>query len=109
MTTAPIGTLRRRLTLETPVRTGDDAAAAELTWSSLGELWASISPRSGREIVTADAVAARITHDIEIRWRGDVSAAMRLRDGSTIYAIHAVHDRDDKARRLICLVEEIAP
>lgn len=109
MTIQPAGALRRRLTLETPTRTGDDAASATIAWSSLGGIWAAIIPRSAREIVTADGQSGRVTHEIEIRWRGDITAAMRLRDGGTIYAIHATYDRDPHRRRLVCLVEELAP
>ncbi len=105
----PTGALRRRLTLETPVRSGDEAAAAAQTWSSLGGVWAAVMPRSLSEIVTADGQAARVSHEIEIRWRSDITAAMRFRDGATIYAIHGVHERDAHRRRLVCLAEELAP
>jgi SPP1 family predicted phage head-tail adaptor len=109
MTIAPAGAMNRRLTLETPVRSGDEAASATLTWSNLGLVWAAVTPRTGREIVTADGQAARISHEISIRWRGDITAALRFRDGATIYLIHAVRDGDQHRRRLICLVEEQAP
>ena len=103
------GALRRRLTLEAPSRSGDEGGAAAITWSAIGSVWAAVIPRIGREIVTADGQAARVTHEIEIRWRDDVTAAMRFRDGVAIYAIHAVHQRDELRRRLVCLVEELAP
>jgi len=105
----PAGALRRRLTLEASSRSGDEAGAAATTWSNLGSVWAAVIPRTGREIVTADGQAARVTHEIEIRWRNDVTAAMRFRDGVTIYTVHAVHQRDELRRRLVCLVEELAP
>lgn len=104
----PIAALRRRLTLEAPARSGDEAAAATQTWTSLGGVWAAVMPRAAREIVSADAQVARVSHEIEIRWRADVTAAMRLRDGVTIYAIHGVRDRDELRRRLVCLAEEMA-
>ena len=109
MNIQPAGALRRRLTLEAPVRSGDEAAAATQTWTSLGGVWAAVIPRAGREIVTADGQAARVSHQIEVRWRNDVTAAMRFRDGITLYTIHALHDRDAHRRRLVCLVEELAP
>lgn len=103
------GALRRRLTIEEPVRATDDAAAGIVAWHTVGELWAAIIARIGREIVTADAQAARITHEVEMRWRDDLTAAMRLRDGARVYVIHALFDRDPQRRRLVALVEELAP
>ena len=108
MTTATIGALRRRLTLEQPVRGTDDGASAPRTWSPVTDLWASVTPQSGRETVLADGLAARVTHLIEIRWRASVTAAMRFRDGTTVYDIKAVRDGDPHRRRLVCLVEELA-
>ena len=109
MSSATIGALRRRLTLEQPVRGTDDGAAAALTWTGVADLWASVTSQSGREIVIGDGQAARITHAIEIRWRAGVTAAMRFRDGATVYDIRAVRDGDARRRRLVCLVEELAP
>jgi SPP1 family predicted phage head-tail adaptor len=109
MTIQTTGALRRRLTLEAPQRVGDEAACAAITWSTVATLWAAVMPREGREIVDADGLAGRVSHKIEIRWRSDVTAAMRLRDGAVLYAIHAVRDGDDHRRRLVCLVEELGP
>ncbi len=109
MTTERIGHLRRRLTLEAPLRTADEGGAAIVTWTSIADVWAAVHPSRGRELVNADAIVARVTHEIILRWRTDVTAAMRLRDGARIYLIQAVRDTDDRRRRLNCLVEEQAP
>jgi SPP1 family predicted phage head-tail adaptor len=109
MTLTAIGSMRRRLTLEAPARIGDEAGSATTTWSSLGDVWGALTPRSGREIADADGLSARIDHELEIRWRNDITATMRFRDGATVYVVHAVKDDDTRRRRLICLVEEIAP
>ncbi len=104
-----VAALRRRLTLEAPTRGVAEAAAAQIAWTAVGSMWAAIMSRADREIVIADGQAARVTHEIELRWRGDVTADMRLRDGSRIFAVHAVRDRDPQRRRLVCDVEELAP
>lgn len=109
MTLAPTGALRRRLTLETPVRSGEDAASATTTWIEAASLWAAVTTLGGREIVDADGVASRVSHEIELRWRSGITATMRFREGAVIYVIHAVRDRDPQRRRLVCLVEEQAP
>jgi SPP1 family predicted phage head-tail adaptor len=103
------GAMHRRLTLEAPSRTGDEAASASTVWISLGLVWAAVVSRSAREIVDADAKRARITHEIHLRWRADITAAMRLRDGPAIYEIRGVRDADEKRHRLICDAEELAP
>jgi SPP1 family predicted phage head-tail adaptor len=103
------GALRRRLELEAPVRAGDEAASATTNWVAMGGVWAAVIPGSGGEAVSADGVHARISHEIQIRWRSDITAAMRFRDGATLFAIHAVRDGDPHRRRLVCLVEELAP
>jgi SPP1 family predicted phage head-tail adaptor len=109
MSIPPAGALRRRLTLEAPVRANDEAASAITTWTSLGGVWAAVTPRQGREIDDADGVSARITTAFGIRWRSDITAAMRLRDGATVYAIHGVRDGDPHRRRLMIFAEELAP
>lgn len=44
-----------------------------------------------------------------LRWRGDLDAGKRLRDGERVFDIRAVADPDGSRRRLVCLVEEIKP
>jgi SPP1 family predicted phage head-tail adaptor len=109
MTTPRIGSLRRRLTIEAPSRTGDEAGAATVAWVSVAEVWAAVVPARGRAAFDGDAIVARVTHEIVMRWRGDVTGAMRLRDGARVFLIQAVRDPDDRRRRLSCLAEEQAP
>jgi SPP1 family predicted phage head-tail adaptor len=108
MTKIHPGALRHGLILETPVRSNAEAGGADTVWSQVAVVWASLRPTSGRETVDADGVGSRVTHTAHIRWRPDISAAHRFRDGTRIYLIHAVRDPDDRRRRLACLVEEQA-
>lgn len=108
MTGASIGEMRRRLTIESPARGSDEAGAAATTWTAVAVVAAALKPLKAHEIVTADGVAARVTHAVEIRWRGDVTAVMRLRDGTTLYEIRGIYDADQRRRRLTCLIEELA-
>lgn len=108
MTTNRIGDLRRRLTLEAPSRAAEEAGAAVVTWTTVADVWADVRALRGRESVDADAIVASVTHEITLRWRGDVTAAMRLRDAAVIYRIHVVRDPDGRRRRLCCLAEEQA-
>jgi SPP1 family predicted phage head-tail adaptor len=104
-----IGALRQRLTLETPVRTGEEGGTAVISWNAIATLSASITPQSGREIVLADGVAARVTHEIVIRYGPGVAPAMRFTAAGRIFEIHAVLDIDERRRWLKCLCEERLP
>ena len=108
MSVIPVAGLRHGLVLEAASRFGDDAGSATVSWTPVAIIWAAMRPASGREVIDADGVSARVTHDIHIRWRADVTAAMRFRDGARVYLIRAVRDVDDRRRRLACSVEEQA-
>ena len=41
--------LNRKLTLEDPVKTPDGAGGFSVTWTALGDIFASVQLRSGRE------------------------------------------------------------
>jgi SPP1 family predicted phage head-tail adaptor len=100
-----IGALRRRLILEAQSRTDDGGGGALLDWQPVTEVWAAIRPVSGDERLRADQVAGRVTHEIVLRYRGDVAPAMRLRETSRVFDIVAVlpSERRDSIQ---CLCEE---
>jgi SPP1 family predicted phage head-tail adaptor len=103
-----IGTLNERLTLEEPIRTPDGGGGAILAWQTVAELWAHVRPISGEERLRHDQLAARLTHEVWLRWRAGVTPAMRFRQDARIYEIVAVLE----ARRRVylqCLCEERAP
>jgi SPP1 family predicted phage head-tail adaptor len=106
MTSASIGSLRRRLTLEAPVRTAGGGGAATITWSTVAQVWTAITPAAGREIVRADGLASRVTHEVVIRFRSGVLPEMRFTTGSRTFDIRAVLDEDERRRWLTCLCEE---
>ena len=101
-----IGALRHRLVLESAARVPDGGGGATRTWTTLAELWAAIDPIKGTESVVAEAVAGRVLFSIHIRYRTDVTPAMRFRLGTRIFEILAVLDADDRRRFLKCLVVE---
>lgn len=105
----PIGLLFRRLTVERPVDTPDGAGGATRTWIAVGSVWGHIATQSGSETVAADQGQQRLTHRITIRWRGDVTAEMRLRIAGRTFSIIAVLDREDRTRFLECLTQEEIP
>jgi len=107
MSVPPIGALRHRLLLEAASRTSDGAGGFVVAWSPAAYVWAGVDPRAGRETRRADATETRVTHAIRIRRRPGISPAMRFREGTRIFAIHAVLEIGAKRRWLECLCEEI--
>lgn len=92
--------------LEAPTRTPDEGGTATIAWTTVAEVWGRIAPSTGRELMRADGVAARLTHEIVLRHRGGVTPQMRLRQGTRVFEIHAVADIAERRRWLRCLCEE---
>lgn len=109
MTDNVVGALRHRLTLETSVRTAGEGGTATISWTGLGSMFARVEPIGGREIVSADGIAARITHKVLIRHRDDIGPQMRFVVGNRILAIRVVLDLEGRRRWLQCLCEEQLP
>ena len=104
-----IGKMRQRLTLQQPVRAADGGGGAAVTWSSVADVWAALSPIGGDERVDADALQGRVTHEVWIRFRSDVAAQMRFILGARIFDIRSVADVEEAHRFQRCLVEERLP
>ena len=105
MSAPPIGALRERLTLETPVRSDDGGGGATVTWTAVADVWGAVRPITGDERLRADAVTGRVTHQVWIRYRADVVPAMRFVAGARILDIVAVLG-GSRRDRLQCLCEE---
>ncbi len=101
-----IGDLRTRLTLETASRAADGGGGATVTWSTVATVWAAVTPSGGAESYALDRVAGTVSHDIVIRYRGDVTPAMRFRSGERVFDIRAAFDPDGRRRWTKCLAEE---
>ena len=97
MSTPAIDAMRRRITLEAPVRTPDGGGGAAVAWTTVATLWADLRSLSGTEQLIAEGLQGKVTHEIVIRKRMDVSPAMRLRYGQRVFIILAVLDRDGLA------------
>lgn len=106
MTNVTVGELRTRLTLETQVRAGDGGGGAAIAWEPVATVWAAVRPLSGGEGFARDVVSGRLSHEIIIRHRGDVTPGKRFRAGARVYDIRAAFDPDGRRHWLRCLAEE---
>lgn len=98
----------RRLVLDAPVNTQDDIGGIERSWVFVDVIWARMTALGGVERFKGEREESAITHVITIRWRPDITGAMRLRLASRIFLIHAAVDGDGRRRTLNCRCSEIA-
>lgn len=106
MSVVHIGALRHRIVLEAATRVTDGGGGAVVTWLPVADLWASITPTTGTEVVVAEQIAGRVSHEIVVRYRADIVPAMRFRLGSRIFEIIAALDITERRRLLRCLCRE---
>ena len=104
-----IGELRHRLTLQQPVRTADGGGGADVAWTDVADLWASVEPLSGRETLAAERAQAIVSHRIRLRYRTGVASEMRFKLGTRLFNIRSVIDEGERRRWLVCLCEEGGP
>lgn len=103
--------LNRKLVLEEPQRVADDAGGYVIEWLPLGELWAQLTPGSGREVAAHNLPRSRVPMRIVVR-AAPVGAlqrpipGQRFREGARVYEITAVTEADRFVRYLTCHAEE---
>ena len=103
--------LNRRLTLEKLDRVPDGAGGFSEIWMPLGTVWADVSVRSGRTSAGEAAEMSVVTSKIVVRGAPEGSsmrpaAGQRFREGSRVYVIDAVAEKDAGARYLVCYAAE---
>lgn len=103
--------LNRRLTLEAPQRVPDGAGGYAESWLALGDLWADVRARSGRERAEAGVPVSAVSYRITVRGapvgsRARPAPEQRFRDGTRVYVIRAVTEHDPVGRHLICFADE---
>jgi len=104
-----IGQRRLRATLEEPVEIADALGGVIRSFQPRITLWVRLEPLHGDERTEADRVGAPVSHRLSLRWRGDISEAMRFVAGGRLFDIRASFDPDGRRRTLVCLVEERRP
>lgn len=104
--------LTRRLTLEEPEMVADGAGGFTRIWRPLGQLWAEVRARSGRETAAGGlTTAAEVSYKITVRAAPVGSPErprpeQRFREGSRVFQIIAVAESDAGQRYLTCFANE---
>lgn len=73
----------------------------EAQWVPLAEVFAEINPLNGRALEAAQSRHGEVTAEIRIRYRDDVTDAMRVAYRGNVYAIHYVYNVKNQYRELI--------
>lgn len=91
-----IGRLRDRLTITQVSRVTDSLGGQATSWSTLATVWGEFRSLTGREALQAGALQSSMTHRAVIRYRSDVTVAMRVERESSgpTCDITAVRDPD---------------
>ena len=106
--------LSRALSLEAAAPVADGMGGFTLVWASLGTLWAEVVPGSGRDTAGEEVVLSTVPYRITVRGAPQGASSrpkvgQRFRDGTRIFSILAVTERDAAATYLVCFVREEVP
>lgn len=94
--------LDTRVVIQRPVSTTNPASGSRATtWEEVATVWASVNARPAREQYTAAQVQDAPEYIVEIRWRSDLTTAMRLVWGSRVLDILDVPDNGRRGRMLL--------
>jgi SPP1 family predicted phage head-tail adaptor len=72
------GDLDRRVTIQRPTTTRGETGGPEASWAALAAVWAKVRDLSGKETFSATAAGSDVSRVVTIRYRTDVSDAMRI-------------------------------
>lgn len=102
------GSLRHKVQLQENQITQDPNTGEMVSaWVTVANLWAEIVPMSGREFLAASAEQSEVRGRIVIRYRDDVTAAMRIVYRGRYYNILAVlPDAESGKEHLSLMVAE---
>ena len=70
--------LSERVTIQKTTIVADDQGGRATSWGTLATVWATVRALSSREAIQARAVASKVSYEVTVRYRGDVTPAMRL-------------------------------
>ena len=93
--------MNRRATIQQRSTGKDTFGQQSMTWTDYLPVWAYIEPMTGRELIAAQAQQSEVTHQVVIRYRAGITAAMRLVYEGRIFDILSVVDTDTQHRRLV--------
>ena len=91
-----IGSLDKRIVLQSPVNTPDGMGGVTLTWVDEKKVWAAVWPVSAVEVIRAEAPTMTITHRIRIRYYSGLDPSWRIQFGDRYFTIVSIVNRNEK-------------
>ena len=106
--------LNRALVLEGVERVPDGAGGFTEVWTALGTLWAEVLPGSGSDTLGEERMLSAVPYRVTVRGAPVGAAArpkagQRFREGTRLFLIQAVTERDPQGRYLTCFAREEVP
>ena len=106
--------LNRALVLESPLQVPDGAGGFALSWAAVGTLWGEVTSGSGRDPAGVEITLATVPYRITVHGAPVGSPRrplpqQRLRDGTRVYHLVAVTERDPDGLYLTCYAREEVP
>lgn len=106
--------LNRALELQSETRVPDGAGGYSRSWATEGVLWAEIVAGAGRDPAGEELILSSVAYRITVRAAPVGSSTrprpeQRLVEGSRVFTIQAVTERDQGGRYLVCFCREEAP
>jgi SPP1 family predicted phage head-tail adaptor len=100
------GKLRYRITLQEYIEASDQyKTPIDQGWQNVATVWASVEPIQGREYIQLQNTQSELTTKIRIRYRPDVTPAMRVQYGTRVFDVQSVIDFEERhiELQLMCI------
>ncbi len=101
------GQLDKYVTLQIRSITRGTSGGSVETWNTLANVWASIEPLEGRELLTAQQLTSELTTRIRIRYLEGISTVERVLYGRRVFEILSIINTETSNRELILNCREL--
>lgn len=91
------GRFDRLITIESNTATRDNIGGKVDSWATFAQVWAAYKPVTGIENVNADRIEAKAMVNFIIRYRSDITNAMRINYDGQIYNIKSITELTRRA------------
>jgi SPP1 family predicted phage head-tail adaptor len=101
------GQLRHKVVIEKPgTRVDDTMGGGTLPFETHAEVYASIEPLTGNELLRGGQLESTLTHRIRTRYVAGVRPSYQVRSGSRVFDIDRVIDPEERHRELELICTE---
>lgn len=101
------GNLKNIITIQDRAETTDEYGGPVYSWADYATVWAGVEPLSGRELIAAAAAQSTVTTRFRIRYRDDITSAMRILHNGKKYNIFAVIDINEDHKELVIMASSV--